>query len=246
MKALILAAGLGTRLKPITERIPKVLVQIGGKPLLEYHLEQLDKYDIKEVLINTHHLADKVKDYCRDYSKTKIGQKIVLVHEEMLLGTAGTLLKNQSFFEGEADILVIYGDNFTNIDYGDLINYHKQEKSPATIVCQQVENIQQKGMIVLDTNNRIDRFKEKPEAKEIVSNYANCGIYVFTKAIFDHLKPLHQKDRALDFGHDVFPSLLEKKIAMLVYKLKGRLIDIGNPTSYTEANDIMNNQKQNL
>ena len=126
-----------------------------------------------------------------------------------------------------------------------MIAYHEDQDSLATIVCHKVENIQEKGMMVIDENNRIIAFKEKPSLHEIVSDYATCGIYVFKTKILDQLSPLTNKKKILDFGRDVFPFMLENNLPMLSYKLTGWLLDIGNPANYRVANEKINNLKSN-
>ena len=236
MKALILAAGLGTRLKSITETTPKVLALIGGRPLLNHQLDQLREIGITEILINTHYLSSQVENFCKDYCKKNNGIRITTTYEKTLLGNAGTMIANQFFFNDEEDFLIIYGDVFTNLNYKDLIRYHRNHDSLATIVCSQVENIQEKGMVVFDEKDTITTFKEKPTREEIVSFYANSGIYVFKTTILKQLKEITKK-RPLDFGKDVFPFMLAHDLPLLIYKLTDWLIDIGDPESYRLANN---------
>ena len=240
MKAIILAAGLGTRLKPLTDRVPKVMVPIGGKPLLEYHLDELRKHGIKEILINTHYLPQQIEDYVTSYNVSHPDGSVSTIHEEKLLGSAGTVIKNEVYFEKDECILVVYGDNFTNIDYSKLISFHKSRHSRTTIVCNQIENIQEKGMIVFGQNDRITNFKEKPSIHEIVSNYSNCGIYVINTDAIRQISPLVDESQVIDFGKHVFPLMLEHDMPMLVFKLSEWLIDVGNPENYKIANEIAN------
>ncbi len=241
MKAIILAAGLGTRLKPLTDTIPKVMVTIGDRPLLEYHLEQLRKHGVKEILINTHYLPNPIEDYLLNYRISHPDIHISTTYEKILLGSAGTILKNVDFIENEEDFLVVYGDNFTNIDYSKLISYHNDHHSLVTIVCNEIENIQEKGMIVFDQNDRIIQFKEKPRADEIISHYSNCGIYMFKTSTISKIKDLIYKKGTIDFGQDIFPLMLQHDIPIIAYKLDEWLIDIGNPANYKLANEKATN-----
>jgi len=235
-KALILAAGEGTRLRPLTNTVPKVMVPIGGKPLLAYHLEQLKRSGIKEVLINTHWLPEEVERYCQANSTGDF--QITAIREQTLLGSAGTLLDNNTFFDGAEDILVIYGDVLNDLDYQKLVHWHRQHNGTATIVCHEVPNVHEKGMVIIDSSDQISQFVEKPKPEAVVSNYVNGGIYVFKKEILALLKPL--ASRPLDFGHDVFPFMLKEGLPLLAYKLDGFLLDVGTKETYKRANEEIN------
>ena len=127
MKAFLLAAGKGTRLKPFTDNCPKCLMDINGKPLLQIWLDSLQKYNIDEVLINTHYLHKQVEDFIA-YFKPKTSIKITLSYEKDLLGSAGTLIKNKIFVKNEENFLVIYADNLTNTNLEKLIKFHNKKK----------------------------------------------------------------------------------------------------------------------
>jgi NDP-sugar pyrophosphorylase family protein len=243
MKALILAAGLGTRLRPITDTIPKILVPIGGQPLLAYHLKQLSDIGVKDVLINTYWLPEAVRDFCRSYNNDNL--RITLTHEPELLGSAGTMLANREFF-GDEEILVIYGDVLTDINYPQLVSFHRDRNSLATIVCHRVTNVQEKGMVIMDNDDQIINFVEKPSPEEIVSDYVNGGIYIFNPKIFDQLNRLDQKARPVDYGRDIFPFMIKNGLPILAFKFDGFLLDIGNLTNYEQANKIINQLNFNL
>ena len=146
------------------------------------------------------------------------------------------MLANQDFFKDEKNILVIYGDVLTDLNYKELINYHERQNNLATIVCQEVENIEEKGMLVIDSNNHVVDFKEKPKKEDVMSNYANGGIYVFKTSLFDQLKPFVDK-KPLDFGQDIFPFMLAQHLPISAYKFNGFLLDIGQPNNYRLANE---------
>lgn len=240
MKALILAAGLGTRLRPLTETIPKPLVPIAGKPLLEYHLDHLNHHGITEVLINTHYLADKIDSFLIDYKeRTENNLIITTVFEPELLGSAGTLKKNQSFFNDCTDFLIVYSDNLTDINYTKLLEQHKKKQGIATIASYYEHFPEQKGIIEYDSNSKgIIKFIEKPKSEEITSHYANAGLYVLNNKIFDLIADLDHE--LLDFGHHVFPTLLQKDQPMYVYTMEETLLDIGNHENYTKAQALPN------
>lgn len=236
MKALILSAGLGTRLRPLTEMTPKPLLLINGKPLLSYHLESLYKYGIRDILINTHYLYEQIDGFVKNNKDRFDGLIIRTVFEKNLLGSAGTLKENSSFFRDEKDFLIVYGDNLTNINYGKLLNVHKEKGGIATIATYVEEYPESKGIIGFDENDKILKFIEKPKPDQITSKYANAGIYVMSNRIFEHLNSFDKI--LLDFGHDVFPYLLDKKEKMYVYKMDEILLDIGTLESYNGAQGI--------
>ncbi len=237
MKALILAAGLGTRLRPLTDQTPKCLVPIGGRPLLSYHLDALQNIGVSDVLINTHYLSDQVESFLEQYRQGVRDMSIVTAYEESLLGSAGTLKMNQDFFKGEEDFLVVYGDDLTNLDYARLLKLHKQKKGICTIACYYEKHPEQKGVVIFDANGQITEFKEKPKKEEINTNDANAGIYVVNQEIFKMLAPMEKP--LLDFGYDVFPPLLRENKAMFVYQMEEFFLDIGTPENYNFANSVI-------
>lgn len=236
MRALILCAGLGTRLRPLTEQTPKPLLPINGKPLLLYHLESLYKYGVRDILINTHYLPEQIESFLKNNQDKFAGLTIKTVFEKDLLGSAGTLKENSSFFANENDFLIVYGDNLTNINYQKLIATHKNKNGIATIASYVEKYPESKGVIGFDETDLIFKFIEKPRPEQVISNYANAGIYVLNKRIFSHLQNLDKTP--LDFGYDVFPNLLALKEKMYVYKMTEFLLDIGTLESYTKAQDI--------
>jgi len=233
MKALILAAGLGTRLRPLTNNIPKVLVPIGRKPLLAYHFDSLSKFGINDILINTHYLPGQVRKFVKNYIKHQPKIHIKITFEETLLGSAGTLKKNQNFFKGENHFLVIYGDNFTNINYQKLLKLHLAKKGVCTIACYWENQPETKGIIIFDKMKQITKFIEKPKTEQITTNYANAGIYIFNKKIFNYLNKLNYSP--LDFGYHIFPYLLTNQQLLFAYLMKEFFIDIGTKETYDFA-----------
>lgn len=237
MKALILAAGLGTRLRPVTESIPKALVPIGGKPLLKFHLDNLSKFGINDILVNTHYLYNQVEDFLSTYLFDHSNTKIVTSFESELLGSAGTLVKNQDFFENEKNFLVVYGDNLTNINYQNLIDFHLKRKSIATIACYVEQDPQNKGIISFDQNFKILEFLEKPKNLPNLPHWANAGIYVFSNQIFKYLD--FKAKPPYDFGHHVFPDLLQMNLNLQAYLMNEFLLDIGSEQSYNKAQELL-------
>lgn len=236
MKALILAAGIGSRLRPVTDVIPKPLVPINGKPLFQYHLESLSYYGVTDVLTNTHYLHNQIENFVDLYNKAHSNITITTSYEENLLGSARTLKENKVFFENEDNFIVVYGDNLTTINYGALISFHKEKGGVVTIAAYTEPHPETKGIIVFDDDKRVCKFIEKPKGEQIISNYANAGIYLINKEIFKYLENINEN--VIDFGFHVFPYLLENNIPMYVYEMSEFLLDIGTLESYTKSQEL--------
>ncbi len=238
MKALILAAGLGTRLRPLTNTTPKPLLPVAGIPLLQYHLDSLRQHGINEILINTHYFADQINDFVKNYSMQNPDMLIRTSFEPELLGSAGTLRSNIDFFKDTDHFFITYGDNLTGINYTKLLIEHKNHGAMVTIASYKEPKPEMKGIIRFDQNHRILQFIEKPKPEQITTHDANAGIYIMNKSIFDYLD---RNQTPLDFGHHVFPYLLEAGIPIYVYLMNSTdepLLDIGTPKSYEEAQDL--------
>ena len=195
-KALLLAGGFGTRLRPITETVPKCLVPIAGKPLLDYWLDALEKAGIQDVLINTHHLVGPVRDHIKQANKTR-SLNIVEAYEPTLLGSAGTVHANRDWATGARDILIIYADNLSDADLSGLIAFHQGHDDPMTMMLFRAPDPTQCGIATLDGDHRITDFVEKPENPQ--SDMANAGLYVVDA---DTWRDIADMD-VFDFGLDV-------------------------------------------
>ncbi|MEO5930582.1 MAG: nucleotidyltransferase family protein, partial [Candidatus Kapaibacterium sp.] len=195
MKAFLLAAGLGTRLRPITDIVPKCLVPVNGRPLLAYWLDNLGSHGVDEVLINLHHLPDGVLRFAEEYSGPV---KIVTVMEPHLLGSAGTLHANRDFVAGEEQFLILYADNLTDIDPTLLARFNAEHPAPLTVALMRMDNPSSRGIALLDDAGRIIDFTEKPEHPK--SDLASAGMFAARRELFDDIAP----DRApYDLGGDV-------------------------------------------
>ena len=215
MKAFLLSAGLGTRLHPITSHTPKCLVQVQGKPLIQWWVELFHRYGVTDVLINTHHLGEQVDEYL---SKTKTNISWTIVKEEKLLGSAGTLRVNKSYVKDEEDFLIMYGDVLTDCNLTKLITFHKRNNSPFTMTLSEVENPHGKGLAKVKDNGTVSEFIEKP--LEPISNLANMGIYVCKPFILD----LIPEQELTDIASDLLPKLINQ---MMGYKSSEYFCDIG-------------------
>lgn len=235
MKAICLAAGFGKRLYQLTEHTPKCLVQIRGLPLLGHWLNNLSKHGFTELLINTHYLAEKVKDYVELYQQSNSDIDIKLIYEPYLLGTAGTVWNNKGFV-GNDDCLIFNADVYTDLDLSSLINTHKRRKMIITLGIIEKDDVKDCGLIEMKKDFTITKFEEKPEIA--FSHLVYSGIQVINSRLFNLLpfnEIKHVNYSNLCFGKDVFPKMSGK---MTAFKIDSFLIDIGNMKSYKLANSI--------
>jgi mannose-1-phosphate guanylyltransferase len=227
MRALLLAAGLGTRLRPITNTIPKCLVPIHGRPLLDYWLENLLDHGIDSVLINTHYLAPMVQKYLY-LSSWK--SRVTIVHEELLLGTGGTILENRSFFQDEP-FLVAHADNLTMFDVRKFARSHaeRQPNTEITMMVFETDTPQSCGIVELDNLGVVQSFHEK--VANPPSNLANAAVYMFERSVVEWMESLEKK--IVDLSMEVIPNYLAR---INTYHNKQYHRDIGTLVSWQEAN----------
>lgn len=230
VRTLLLAAGLGTRLQPITLKKPKCLVTIGGKPLLERWLKSLESCGCTDALINTHYLAEQVQSFLDKRPRTKLN--IQSSYEAELLGTAGTLLKNQSFFNNCTGLL-IHADNATDFNLLELLNAHKNRPDHCllTMLTFRSNNPQSCGIVEVDKQGIVEAFYEK--VKNPPGNLANGAIYAFDSEFINTLNSLNMPTR--DLSTEVLPKLIGK---IATYHTERILIDIGTPEKLKEAQMI--------
>jgi len=228
MKALILAAGSGHRLGKITEKIPKPMIEIFGKPVLEHNINLLKKTGITDIFINLHHLPEIITNYFgtgKDW-----GVNIQYTFEEKLLGTSGALNNNSKFFD--KPFFVVYGDNLFHkeIELADLIDFHNSSKSDFTIGLCEVNDISLSGTLDYDKNNKVIQIVEKPNTICVTSGLVNAGMYIIEPKILKQLP----KGKS-DFSLDVIPQLLDQNYNLFCKKLSGKVTPIDTPTRLNEA-----------
>ena len=228
-KAMVLAAGLGTRLRPLTDLISKPMAPIVNKPVMEHIIELLIKHNFKDIVCNLHWFPEAIKEYFGAGSKW--GLNISYSFEETLLGTAGGVKKVEDFFEGET-FVVISGDSLTDINLKDVLEFHKKKGGIATLALSEVEDPWQYGVVLLDDSKKITGFQEKPLSGEEKSSLANTGIYVFEHEIFDYIPP----GAFCDFGKNVFPALLDKNVDYYGFKHNQYWNDVGGLDEYQRGN----------
>jgi mannose-1-phosphate guanylyltransferase len=215
MRAMVLAAGLGTRLRPLTYEITKPMVPVLDRPVMEHILELLSRHGFDQVIANLHYFPETIREH--------FGERLHYRFEEELLGTAGGVRACASFF-GEEPFLVISGDALTDIDLTALVARHRQSGGLATLAVKQVHDTQEYGVVLHDREGRITGFQEKPAPEEALSKLGNCGIYVFDPKIFDYF-PV---DPFVDWAKDVFPVLLENDVPFHIHEVREYWNDVGS------------------
>jgi NDP-sugar pyrophosphorylase family protein len=231
MKAIVLAAGMGTRLGSLTRHVPKPMLPIAGKPLLEHTIELLRRHGITDIALNLHHRPDVILRHFG--SGEPWGVRLRYSYEASLLGSAGTALRQLAWVYPEP-FLVYYGDVYSDVDLGELIHRHRESDAMATIAVHQVDDPTRCGIVEYDDGGRVRRFVEKPPADQVFSNWANSGIYALNPDVLHYVS-----DIPSDFGSDVFPRLLEAGCRIQVYPVTGTLIDIGTPENYQLARQLL-------
>jgi mannose-1-phosphate guanylyltransferase len=225
MKAILLAAGLGTRLKPLTDTVPKCLVPIAGKPLLQIWLEKLSVAGIGPCLVNTHYLPEMVRSFAETNQSAK---KVKLVHEEVLLGTAGTLRKNLDFFCGE-DGMLIHADNYCEADLREFVHAHKKRPKNClmTMMAFRTNTPESCGILEVDSSGIVIGFHEKVENPP--GNLANGAIYIIGTELLGRLASNWHNES--DFSNGIIPDLVG---SIYVYETNQVFADIGSMKSYIE------------
>ncbi len=229
-KAVILAAGEGTRLRPLTLDRPKPMLPIAGRPLLEHTLNWLRRYGITEVAINLHYRPQAIRDYFGDGQR--FGLTITYSYEPVIRGTAGALHPLRPFLD--ETFVIVYGDVLTDLDLGALIAFHRARPGAwMTLSLYRVPNPTEKGIVALDETGRIVRFVEKPAPDRVFSDLASAGVIITEAAILDFI-PAEGFD---DIGYHLLPRLLAAGVPVYGWPLpQGTyLIDIGSPEQYAQA-----------
>ena len=233
MRAMILAAGLGTRLRPITYEMPKPMVPVLDRPVIEHIVELLARHGFDEVIANLYWFPEQIQERLGDGSR--FGLDLRYSREEALLGTAGGV-RNAADFLGD-QFLVISGDALTDIDLAAMREFHASHGGMATLATKRVADTSDFGVVVTGADGRVSGFQEKPDPAEALSDLANCGIYMFRSEIFDYFLPEGQRSKVAkpddppgftDWATDVLPALLENDVPFYSWEADGYWNDIGN------------------
>lgn len=215
MKAMVLAAGLGTRLRPLTYEITKPMVPVLDRPVMEHIVDLVEHHGFEGIIANLHYFPDSIREH--------FGERISYRFEEELLGTAGGVRNCADFF-GDEPFLVISGDALTDIDLTGFAQRHREAGGVATLAVKRVPDTREYGVVLHDRDGRITGFQEKPEPDEALSDLGNCGIYMFDPRIFDYFP-----DRPfVDWAKDVFPTLLENDVPFYIHEIEEYWNDVGS------------------
>jgi len=228
MKAVVMAGGEGSRLRPLTISRPKPMAPIVGRPVMEHILYLLKAHGITDVVVTVQYLASSIEDYFGDGAH--LGMKIVYSREETPLGTAGSV-KNAEHLLQEP-FLLISGDALTDFNLTDIIRYHTERRALATLTLAHVANPLEFGVITTDEQGHIQKFLEKPSWGEVFSDTINTGIYVLDPVVFSYF----EKDKPFDFSQELFPLMLAKGDPLYGYIADGYWCDVGNLAEYMRAN----------
>jgi mannose-1-phosphate guanylyltransferase len=240
MRAMILAAGLGTRLRPITYAMPKPMVPVLNRPVMEHIVRLLAGHGFTETIANLHWFPETIEGHFGDGSA--FGIELSYSHEEQLLGTSGGV-RNAAEFLGDS-FLVISGDALTDIDLAAMRDFHESHDGIATLATKRVEDTSQFGVAITGADGRIQGFQEKPDPAEALSDLANCGIYMFRSEVFDFF-PAPATSKAAgpddppgfaDWAMDVFPALLEGDVPFYSHEIDSYWNDIGNLEELRQGN----------
>jgi mannose-1-phosphate guanylyltransferase/mannose-1-phosphate guanylyltransferase/phosphomannomutase len=212
---MVLAAGLGTRLRPLTYEITKPMVPVLDRPVMAHILDLLDRHGFAEVIANLHYFPDSIREH--------FGERLEYHYEQELLGTAGGVRACRQFF-GDQAFLIISGDALTDIDLSAFLARHRAAGGIATLAVKQVSDTREYGVVLHDSEGRITGFQEKPEPDEALSDLGNCGIYIFEPAIFDYFpeRPF------ADWAQDVFPALLANDVPFHIHEIHDYWNDVGS------------------
>jgi mannose-1-phosphate guanylyltransferase len=212
---MVLAAGLGTRLRPLTNEITKPMVPVLDRPVMGHIVDLLDRHGFDEVIANLHYFPDSIKHY--------FGERLTYRFEQELLGTAGGVRACADFFGTDA-FLVISGDALTDIDLSAFAARHREAGGIATLAVKKVSDTREYGVVLHDRDGRITGFQEKPNPEEALSDLGNCGIYIFEPEIFDHFP----ERPSVDWAQDVFPTLLENDVPFHMHEVREYWNDVGS------------------
>lgn len=230
MRAMVLAAGVGSRLEPLTNQVPKPMVPIANRPVMQHILALTRKHGITEVISNLHYQADKIREYFGDGSK--FGIKLEYLFEKELSGDAGGVRACKDFF-GKETFIVLMGDLLTDADLTDIVRQHKEKKALASIAIKRMDDVTQFGVVVTNEDGFITGFQEKPKQDEALSNHISTGIYILEPEVFDYMPATG----TYGFGRQLFPSLVQQGLPVLGVMIDDYYwSDVGTISQYRLAN----------
>ncbi|MBR2861036.1 MAG: NTP transferase domain-containing protein [Clostridia bacterium] len=227
MQAIILAGGIGSRLKPLTENLPKPMIPLLNKPLMEYTVELLKRHNLTNIGVTVMFLPQKIKEHFADGNAWRIDMSYF--QESTPLGTAGSVKMAEN--QLEETFLVISGDALTNVDLTKILEFHNSKEADVTIVLSKQENPLEYGVVLTDKEGRVTSFLEKPQWENVVSNTVNTGIYVINKSVLSKVP----KNQFFDFSRDLFPLLMQENAKIFGFITEDYWCDLGTPKAYLQA-----------
>lgn len=237
----MMAGGKGTRLRPLTLVRPKPMIPLVNRPIAQYTLNRLKCFGFKDIIMTLNYMSTYIKNHFKDGSDFDMNIRYSV--EKWPLGTGGSVKKIEKYIDDT--FMVVSGDVLTDVDFRDVIKFHKEKNAIATMVLTEVEDPTHFGIAVMDQNNKITEYLEKPSPDQVFSNVANTGIYVFEPEIFEFFE---EKEGEVDFSKDIFPEVIKQNAGIFGYVFNGYWNDIGRPETYLEATyDILEQKmEQNL
>lgn len=235
MKAIIIAGGLGTRLRPLTYNTPKPIVPLANRPLVAHQIEMLHKHGINEVILNLHYLSDEIKRILE--ADEKLNVKLDYSIEKTPLGTAGAVKNAEEFFD-EGPLLVFNGDVIADLNISEILAFHKKKKALVTITLTAVDDPTSYGLVLTDPDHRVREFIEKPSWERVEGvqrKNINAGLYILDPKIFRDVP----YNTPYMFERDLFPRLLRDNAPVYGYETSRYWIDIGNPQKYRQAHEAI-------
>jgi len=233
MKAIIIAGGLGTRLRPLTYDIPKPIIPMANRPFVFHQIELLKKFGISDIILNLHYMSDNIKNILSEVQK--MGVKVSFSLEDKPLGTAGAVKNAEEYFD-DGPMLVFNGDILTDINLKKLIDFHKQKKATVSLTLKNVDDPTPYGLIITGDDGRVQSFIEKPNWDQVKARTINAGVYIVEPGIFKKVP----KGKPFSFERQLYPILLEEGEKIYGYISDAYWKDIGDPAKYLQAHrDIL-------
>ncbi|MBW4258132.1 NDP-sugar synthase [Methanobacterium sp. YSL] len=236
IKAVLMAGGKGSRIRPLTLSRPKPMIPVANRPMIEYIVDRIKKSGCNDLVVTLSYLKNQIKSLLSEkYPEMNINYSV----ENSPLGTAGGVKKAAQHIKDT--FFVLSGDVLVDVDLNKLLEFHQRKKALATVVLTPVDDPSHFGIAVLDEENQIIKFKEKPAASEVFSKIANTGTYIMEPEILDYIDTADKGE--IDFSKDVFPPLIEKKAGIYGFIFEGYWNDVGRPKTYLQANyDVLHHK----
>lgn len=230
MRAMILAAGVGSRLRPLTDTLPKPMLPIRGEPLLAHTLRWLQRFGVREAALNLHYLPEMIQQGLGDGSRWDM--RLHYSIERELLGTAGAVKRLEALFD--TTFVVIYGDLLVDLDLAALLALHQERGAALTLALKPTTTPQSQGMVACDAAGRVLRFVEKPAVWTEQPLRSNAGVYVVEPPVLQQVP----SDRPSDWGHDILPALIAAGTPVYAALVAGQVVDIGTFAAYEQVKDV--------